>query len=574
MFTNTYTEPDPTSTQLEVKKLYQTEDGQSVNFGENVFKFKIEAENNAPLPAVKEIETSGSDISEQNLVFGSMEYTEDVGSSGKTYVYRISEVIPTVGEEGFNPSVTYDDSVIMAEVKVIKDENNDLVVESITYKNAAGEEIQSPDITNIYTEPDPTSTQLEVNKLYQTEDGQSVSFGENVFKFKIEAEDNAPLPAVKEISTSGSDISQQDLKFGSMEYTEDVGSSGKTYVYRISEVIPTVGEEGFNPSVTYDNSVITAEVKVIKDENNDLVVESITYKNAEGETLQSPDITNIYTTPDPISVSLEATKIYTGNELKGGDFSFELRDSEGEVIDTVTNDKDGNIVFTPIDYTEDVGSAGKDYSYTISEVEDGNPSITYDNKVVNVTVRVEKNTENKLVATVTYDGSQTTVPNFENTYTAPTPVAAELTANKKFIGNKLKGGDFTFVLKDSEGNVLQTVQNDRFGNIAFDSLIFEEYLEDKIYTYTISEIDDGQESVSYDDKIITVKVNVTRNDENHLEADVTYETEKGESENPEFVNIYTEQPKTGDQSDVALYMMLMALSGSTFIAARRKRKEK
>ena len=63
MFTNKYTEPDPTSTQLEVKKLYQTADGQSVNFGENVFKFKIEAEDNAPLPAVKEISTSGSDIS-------------------------------------------------------------------------------------------------------------------------------------------------------------------------------------------------------------------------------------------------------------------------------------------------------------------------------------------------------------------------------------------------------------------------------------------------------------------------------------------------------------------------------
>ena len=108
----------------------------------------------------------------------------------------------------------------------------------------------------------------------------------------------------------------------------------------------------------------------------------------------------------PTSINLNAIKILTGRELNDQEFSFELKDSSGALIQTVKNDAQGAINFEAITY-----DAAGTYTYTISEVVGNQNGITYDDHVVNVTVTVVDN-DGKFVATAKYDGDQT----FNNEY--------------------------------------------------------------------------------------------------------------------------------------------------------------
>ena len=117
-----------------------------------------------------------------------------------------------------------------------------------------------------------------------------------------------------------------------------------------------------------------------------------------------------------------AKKVLEGGVLKAGQFSFELKDSGGKVLQTATNDAKGNVSFN-VEYNK----AGT-YTYTISEVvpegaEDNvKDHITYDTTVHNVLVTV-KNGDGKLDAAVTYDNDSTTPPTFTNKYSTTLPAA-------------------------------------------------------------------------------------------------------------------------------------------------------
>lgn len=122
------------------------------------------------------------------------------------------------------------------------------------------------------------------------------------------------------------------------------------------------------------------------------------------------------------SATIRAKKVLEGGTFKEGQFSFELKDGEGRVLQTVTNDAGGNVSF-PVEYNK----AGT-YTYTISEVEPEGAvdhvkdRITYDTTPRNVTVKVTNGT-NRLDAVVTYgDGSQDP-PTFTNKYSTTLPEA-------------------------------------------------------------------------------------------------------------------------------------------------------
>ena len=117
------------------------------------------------------------------------------------------------------------------------------------------------------------------------------------------------------------------------------------------------------------------------------------------------------------------------------------------------------------------------------------------------------------------------------------------------------------------------MKNDKDGNIDFESIVFNEDVDDKTYTYTISEINEGEEYVSYDDSEVTVKVRVIKNEENALTAEVTYVTEEGETDEPVFVNINTRLPKTGDSTNMLMYLLMMSISGGAAILTGRKKKK-
>ena len=125
------------------------------------------------------------------------------------------------------------------------------------------------------------------------------------------------------------------------------------------------------------------------------------------------DITNTYTDLPVIpnvSAKLSAKKILTGKILTADAFSFELRDVDGNVLQTKSNDSQGAISFDSINYSQP-GT----YQYTINEVKGNASGMTYDDHSIKAKVVVTLE-DNQLLAMVTYDGNQT----FNNSY-LPTP---------------------------------------------------------------------------------------------------------------------------------------------------------
>ena len=131
----------------------------------------------------------------------------------------------------------------------------------------------------------------------------------------------------------------------------------------------------------------------------------------------------------PTKVEFEFTKRLEGRPLKDGEFSFVLKDKDGNVIETVTNDADGKIKFSALTFKR--GEEGV-YTYTVEEVKGTEEGVTYDTMVATVTVTVAK--DGKVLTAVaglpedTEFNNTVTPPNTPNTppQTPPTPGKPEL----------------------------------------------------------------------------------------------------------------------------------------------------
>ena len=191
-----------------------------------------------------------------------------------------------------------------------------------------------------------------------------------------------------------------------------------TYGFTIHEV---KGELG---GVTYDGAVYTATAQVTDNSDGTL---SVTWLGADVD--QSPvdavTFNNTYTVK-PTSVVLGGTKVLDGRELSAGEFSFQLADKDGKVIDTAANGEDGTFAFTSVEFDE----AGV-YEYVISEIvpedEDAKTAgvqkdnVTYDETSFSVKVTVTDDDQGNLsVSEVTYNGD-VKLPVFTNVYVEPEP---------------------------------------------------------------------------------------------------------------------------------------------------------
>ena len=124
------------------------------------------------------------------------------------------------------------------------------------------------------------------------------------------------------------------------------------------------------------------------------------------------------------SAVIKAKKELEGGTFKAGQFSFELKDAEGKVLQTVTNDAEGNVSFN-VDYNK-----ADTYTYTISEVvpegaeNNVKDHITYDTVGHNVTVNVTIDNKNEQLDTVVkYDDDSQVPPTFINKYSTTLPEA-------------------------------------------------------------------------------------------------------------------------------------------------------
>ena len=335
-------------------------------------------------------------------------------------------------------------------------------------------------VTNkkIVKEPTPTSAVIELDKALT---GRDLVDGE--FSFELYEGANK-LQTVT--NKSGK------VTFESISYTAE-----GEHTYTVKEV------KGDNATITYDASEKQVTVKVTRD--GDALKAEVVYP-------ESKTFTNAFT-PNATTATIELTKELTGRDLVDGEFSFELYEGTNK-LQTVTN-KSGKVTFDAISYTEE-----GEHTYTVKEVKGNVPGITYDTAEKQVTVQVTKDGDN-LKATVVYPESKV----FANTYSAPSPAKAQISASKILEGRDLKDGEFSFNLLDEAGEVLQTKQNVADGSVAFDEISYSQEDAGKTFHYTIKEVipQSQEKGMTYDQASIEVTVTVTKDDaSNTIKATVAY----------------------------------------------------
>lgn len=130
----------------------------------------------------------------------------------------------------------------------------------------------------------------------------------------------------------------------------------------------------------------------------------------------------VYDAPLEGKATIKANKVLKGGTFREGQFSFALKDAGGKVLQTATNNAEGNVSFN-VKYNK----AGE-YRYIISEVvpegaeNNVKDHITYDRTEYRVTVNVVNGT-NQLDTTVTYGEGSSTPPTFTNRYSTTLPEA-------------------------------------------------------------------------------------------------------------------------------------------------------
>ena len=203
----------------------------------------------------------------------------------------------------------------------------------------------------------------------------------------------------------------------------------------------------------------------------------------------------------PARVDLAFTKRLEGRKLKAGEFTFNLVDQSGNVVDTQKNDSFGHITFIPQLFNH----AGI-YHYTVEEVPGTEAGINYDAMKAEVSITVDEDGNSYIAHTI-----MPTDTEFNNTYT-PSPVKVGLEFNKVLSNGNLNVGDFSFTLT-GDNNVNETVTNKADGKITFSDLSFDHV---GVFNYTVKEVKGDKPDVDYDDMTIAVKVTVSKDEETGL----------------------------------------------------------
>ena len=287
---------------------------------------------------------------------------------------------------------------------------------------------------------------------------------------------------------------------------------------------------GGHADVTNDpNPTFTFEVTVTRDNAGNVTANVTNVQDyVKGTPLRT--FTNTYTytppiipDPDPIFAAPVAKKILEGRALVAGEFSFELLEN-GKVVSTGTNDADGNVVFSDIEFTE----AGT-HIYTMREIGAGTTAagVTYDATTYQVVATVVE-IDNELRVDFAIDGADGAV--FKNAYKAKGTTVI-IGATKTLEGRTLAAGEFTFKLTGADGRTYEE-KNAADGRIEFPAIDF-----DKVGTYdfTLVEMNDGQTGITYDGRSYKVTVVVTDDGKGNLVANVTWPN----GTPPTFKNIYT-----------------------------------
>lgn len=457
-------------------------------------------------------ELMGSDGSviqtRKNDADGNVAFDKLIFDHAGTFTYTVREVQPTDDAPGVL-GVTYTGKTYT--LTYVVEDNNDgkLVVKSSTVKPSEGTENGvSPGtmaFANSY-QPGQTSYQISGTKVLKNADPATTrtpADGEFTFAL-IDVATGQEIDRTTNVGNA--------FTFKAISYTA-TGS----HAYQVKEV---AGHDG---TITYSDAVLDVTVNVTDDGGSGQLTATASKAAAD------LTFTNTYT-PTATTATITGTKALTGRDLAEGEFSFDLKDADGNVVQTVQNGVDGTFGFAPLQLDK-VGT----YVYTVSEQAGATANgVTYDTTVFTATVTVTENAEtHALEAQVAYSkgGKAADAVAFSNSY-APAATEVKLGASKVLSGEDLKEGQFSFQLKDADGKVLQTAKNAADGTVGFEAISYD---KPGTYAYSISEVDDGQKNVTYDAAEHRVTVTVTDDGAGHLVATVTYDGAVA----PVFKNTYT-----------------------------------
>ena len=271
---------------------------------------------------------------------------------------------------------------------------------------------------------------------------------------------------------------------GHIDFSELTFNKVGTYNYTVEEVA------GKDDSIVYDTMKAAVSITVTRD--GDALVSTVVNPK---DTI----FNNKFATPAQASIqfSKELSKAGVNQALTANEFQFVLKDEKGNVVQTVGNTADGRVAFSNLSF-EKPGT----YTYTVEEVKGNNEDIIYDGMKAKVSITVTRDGE-ALVSTVT--NPKDTI--FNNYVKELKPAKAKFVLTKVLAGRQLQDGEFSFVLKDEKGNVVQTVTNDAKGNINFDSINYD---KPGVYYYTVEEVKGYESNVVYDSMVAKLKVTVTK----------------------------------------------------------------
>ena len=480
-------------------------EGRTLKDGEFTFEVKDKA---------GKVVATGSNKSDGSISFNNklnyklsdLEKADGSYESEKTYEYTVNEVIPegATAENNYTVNgVTYDSKTVNVKV-------------TVTYNKETGElkaelakDSEAIAFQNSYDTE--TSIGLEGTKSLS---GRTLKDGE----FTFEVKDKAGKVVATGSNKSDGSISfnnKLNYKLSDLEKADGSYESEKTYEYTVNEVIPegATAENNYTVNgVTYDSKTVNVKVTVTYNkETGELKAELA--KDSEAIAFQ-----NSYDTET--SIGLEGTKSLSGRTLKDGEFTFEVKDKAGKVVATGSNKSDGSISFnnklnyklSDLEKADGSYESEKTYEYTVNEVipegatAENNYTVngvTYDNSIFTVKVIVSYDQATGIMSAAFAEDSQELI--FDNTYDAKGSLTLE--ASKTLKNKALEADAFNFVLKDKNGETIQTVANDADGNVTFSPLNYT--LKDVgTHVYTVSEVQRENTEVTYDTTEYTVEVTV------------------------------------------------------------------
>ena len=436
--------------------------------------------------------------------------------------------------------------------------------DGLTFRNAYGEGEQGQATLNIAGE-----------KKLDVQSGNNAPNIAGKYTFTLTGEDGAPMPD----TTTATNDAAGNVTFGDVTYTMenvfgDTGDDGTATLsaQRTRTFTYTVTESGAVDGVANDPEASKTFTVTVTD-NGDGTLSAVS-DPAQGAKFS---FTNTYSVkPTDSSATgkggITVTKKLTGRDLQDGEFSFELVDHNGQKVAEGTNDADGNVELGAVTFTE----PGV-YPYTIREVNTALASVDYDAAEHAVTATVTDNGDGTLSVTWKLDGD--TPATFTNTYD-PVDASVVIGASKVLDGRELKDGEFTFQLTGADESTpmpedakdgVSTATNAANGSIGFGTIVYDQA---GTYKYTVSEVNDKQDGVTYDDTTYEVTVTVTDNTaEGRLEATVDY----GDATALVFTNTYKKAEATIPKTGAAVILpsvigfILLLGAGGMYASKRRKR---